>query len=180
MIRSEDFGARADRLARMTVPYLLVLFMYLGNIIFIDIVLTGVFKVPMFLMALFYWSIYRPTLLPTWLVFILGLLFDIFTDYPLGMNTLIFLLIQWLVRDQRKYLMSQNFVFIFFSFALVALAFFVYQWLLFGVLNGDFISALDWLLSFVLTVLLFPLAYIGLLITHKILPDPGVNMRLKS
>src|SRR5262245_20541391 len=105
-----SFGESLESSARRLVPYsLMALLLVLGSVHLPFAAGTDV-KAPLFLMGLYYWSIYRPTLIPPWLTFVCGILADLIGGLPIGLSAVIFVLVRWIVSDQRRFLMGQSFV----------------------------------------------------------------------
>ena len=121
-------------------------------------------------MAVYYWSIYRPTLMPPFLCFSVGLLLDILSGLPLGINAIIFTLVQWIVRDQRKFLMAQAYITTWAVFILVAAGAIFLQWGLYGLVSLQWSPVMPVLVSIAATILLFPVVTFLLILSHRILP----------
>ena len=62
------------------------------------------------LIACYYWTIYRPALMPSIALFFLGVLQDLVTGGPLGLMALVLLLVHWLVDAQRRVFLGKSFV----------------------------------------------------------------------
>lgn len=60
------------------------------------------------LMGIYYWTLTRPTLMPFYLVFLLGLGLDVITGQLLGLNALAFLIIAFVLHGQRRFLRGQS------------------------------------------------------------------------
>lgn len=167
--------AIAERLAllcRMLVPYALLAVLFILNIVPFNFIAGGSFKAAFLLMGVYYWSIFRPTLLPVWLVFVCGLLLDLLNFYPPGLNALIFVTVRWLVSDSRRFLMAQGFAMLWLVFGLVAAVSQSLQWLIYALLSHAFVPFLPVAASMGLAMALFPLVCIFLHMTHKALPNP--------
>ena len=121
------------------------------------------------LMAVYYWTILRPV--PPLAVFALGLVLDLLSAYPFGMNALVLVTVQALTGGQRKFLLGQSFLVIWAGFALVALGAGAVQWVLFCLFNLALVSAKSLLISVILSAVLFPLAALPLAAVHKALAD---------
>jgi len=121
------------------------------------------------LMAVYYWTILRSS--PLLAVFVLGLMLDLLSDYPLGMNALVLVLAQALTTHNRKFLLGQSFLVIWAGFALVALGAGILQWLLFCLYNFSLVSAKSMLISTALSAFLFPVAALPLAAVHRALSD---------
>jgi rod shape-determining protein MreD len=129
-------------------------------------------KIPFMMMGVYYWSIYRPRLLPIWMIFMFGILIDALTMMPIGLTALILLVTQKLILYQRRYLMGQSFAILWIGFGflyLVSLAVTLGVFKLMGVLEIKF-STLA--ISTCVAMLTFPFVIIVLHLTHKVLPPP--------
>lgn len=135
-----------------------------------SIPLTGEVRPHLLLAAVFYWAVYRPTLMPPWYVFILGLLTDILSGLPLGLNAFILVAVHWVVRTQRVYLMGQSFFGLWMGFAVTCFLAFSAQWILFAIVARSLVPASPSLASAGLTILVFPLISLLLVMIHRILP----------
>lgn len=165
---------------RLMVPFIWIFLLFILNLVAVSHPFPAEIKAPLFLMAIYYWSIYRPTLLPLWLVFIAGCLFDLISGYPLGLNALVFVMAQWFISTQRRFLTGQSFVMIWLGFAMLALLSGIVQWAVFGLFSAVWLPPGGALLSVLLGVTIFPVVCIILHITHKVLPAPLMVFGLKS
>lgn len=140
------------------------------NLIGFAIPYTGEIR-PMFvLMAVYYWAIYRPTLVPPFVVFALGIVMDIISDYPLGMNAFVLLAVQWSVRRQRVFLMGQSYGMVWIGWAAVCALAACLHWLLFSLFSWQVISPQPAISSVILSIGLYPLVTLILIGVHRILP----------
>ena len=162
----------------MILPYGAVFSLFLLNVIALPWPLSGDVKAPFILIAVYYWSLYRPTMMPAWLAFALGIAFDLVAGVPLGLNAFVFVSVQWIVSDQRRFLMGQSFVMIWLGFVFLTAAFILLQWLAIGALNLFWLPVMPALFSVLSGAALFPPVYALLHLTHKILPAPDVNFKI--
>ncbi len=70
--------------------------------------------------AVYYWSIYRPDLLPMAAVFAVGLFQDALAGMPLGLTALVLILVQYVVIAQRRFFHGKTFLVEWWGFMLVA------------------------------------------------------------
>lgn len=180
MYSFEPFYKQVETNLRLAIASLFILFLYLLNISAIYIPVGSDIKIPLFLMALYYWSIYRPTLLPIWLVFFAGLLMDFLGEAPIGFNALIFVMAHWLVSSQRKLFMAQSFVVLWFGFAILYTVSLLIKWVVIGSFQADWFEVSVLFLPILFGIVFFPPTYIMLHLTHKILPDSLSSMSLKA
>ena len=121
------------------------------------------------MMGIFYWSIYRPDLLPMWAAFLIGILADIVLDLPLGISALIFLLIRGIVVGQRRFFLTNTFPMAWAAFSVIALGAMGLNWVLFAMLHGEAVDPQILLWQYVILVGLFPLATVLLAYTQMVL-----------
>ncbi len=108
------------------------------------------------LMAAYFWTIYRPNLMPSIALFLLGLLQDLVTGGPLGLMALVLLLVHWLVDAQRRVFLGKSFVVAWWGFGLVALGAEGVIWLLACIYYDDLLGVKPFAFQFMLTVAIYP------------------------
>jgi rod shape-determining protein MreD len=123
------------------------------------------------LMAVFYWSVYRPDLVPALAVFALGVLQDLISGGPLGLTAIIYLGTYGIVLNQRKIFLGKPFTMSWWGFMMVAIAASFVRWLLSSILAGRLLDIHRMVTELGATILLFPLAVWLFVATHRrILP----------
>lgn len=150
----------------------IILFMLL-NIVSFSLPHAGDFKPFFLLMAVYYWAIYRPTVMPVFYTFILGVAMDLLAELPIGLNALIMIGIQFVIQRSRLYLMGQPYITVWLGFALVALCYALILWFTVSLFAMRFSPPMPIVPSMVATlfsILLFPLATLLLHAIHKALP----------
>ena len=164
---------RMENIVRLMVPQALLILLLFLNMASVPLPYAGLVKAHFVLMAVYYWSIYRPGLVPPFLCFALGLAMDVIGGAALGLNALVFILVQWIVRDQRRFLMGQPYIVIWAIFGLVALCATVLQWGLNGLAGGmQWPELLPVIAGTMVSLPLFPLVTLILVLTHRLLPMP--------
>lgn len=164
------FSKKLENFARFCVVYALI-----GVFVLLDLVS---FNIPHFqdirpcftLMALFYWSIYRPTLVPAWFAFLLGILLDTMGGLPIGLNAGLFVIAQYMVSGQRKMFMGQPFITVFFGYCFVSAITLFLQWGIYALVSGSRIPVEPILGMGALGIAFFPVALLVMNASHKILP----------
>jgi rod shape-determining protein MreD len=109
------------------------------------------------LMGVYYWAIYRPDLLPAWVAFLIGLLYDIIAGTPLGVNALVLLLVQGVSAAQRKFFLGKSFMVAWWAFGLLAAGAIGLSWLLVVILSARMFDATPVIFEYLLTMGVFPL-----------------------
>lgn len=126
---------------------------------------------PLFLlMAVYYWAVFRPTLIPPVMAFIWGVLFDVLAGFPIGMNALLLVFVQWIVRDQRLFLMGQSYGTLWLGFAVTVAGYSLAQWALFALMSFSLPDYKPAAAAGLLSVGLFPVVSLLLVSAHRLLP----------
>lgn len=167
----DEFSFRKlDDILRLAVPQLVFAFLFLASAIAWPFVNDAAFKPNFVLMALYYWAIYRPTIVPPAFCFVAGLLMDILTGVPVGLHAALYVLIQWLVCSQRRFLMGQPYLTTWFVFGLVMFGYLFLQWGLMGLSHFQWSYSNDLLIQAGVTFLMFPFVTMVLVLAHRVLP----------
>lgn len=114
------FPQRLDSWARAAVPLTLTLVVVVLEVVPLRLPSYAVIAPDLVLMAVFYWTVHRPDLLRAWGAFMVGLLDDILTGTPLGVSSLVLLLVHWTIISQHRMFRGMSFALLWFSFAIVA------------------------------------------------------------
>ena len=161
---------QVDVFVRIGVVYAFMFLFLILNIISTSVPLETKIEIPLVIMMIYYWSIYRPTLLPPLLIFVSGICFDLLCGWPLGVNTFVFLLVRQIISDQRIFLTSQPFIVVWIGFMVVCVAALFMQWAFFGLIHGQMANTTTILTLGVVSIAAFPVMAILLHFTHKFLP----------
>ena len=160
----EDYG-------RLFIPHMLLLILFILNITALPSLIPGYSLKPQFvLMAVYYWAIFRPTLLPPSFCFLLGLLMDMLTGMTPGVLALVFVITHWIARDQRRFLMGQPYLTNLAVFGVLASLSTIMQWGLYGLAHMRWDDLLPSMSSALASTLLFPFVTLLLVFTHRMLP----------
>jgi rod shape-determining protein MreD len=153
----QTFWQRLDMLARNLMPVTLALLLVIVNVIPTQI--PGLARVlPILpLIAIFYWSIHRPHLMPAVAVFLVGIFQDGLSGAPFGLHALIFLAVQGVVLFQHRFFIGKSFFVHWLGFALVSAGSSLLAWLLLSAFHAVFFSASLMALQYVTTLAAFPL-----------------------
>ena len=126
---------RLDQLGRELLPGFFAAILVLVSVVPLPLPQYGQVATALTLIPVYYWSLERPNLFPPVLAFELGLLQDLLSGSAIGGTALIFVVVQWVVRSQRRFLIGQPFVLVWWGFLPVALLAAVAEWVLFCTLN---------------------------------------------
>ncbi|MDH5556332.1 MAG: rod shape-determining protein MreD [Alphaproteobacteria bacterium] len=164
-----------DTVARNAAPTLLLLFLViLGQLPFSlpgDSAVTPYFV----LMAVFYWGLHRPDLLPAAVVFVVGLLQDALEGEPFGVNAFVLIAVYWFVSSQQRHFGERPFLVLWLIFGLIGLAAETLRWLLVAVLTTTMLTPWSVAFEYLMTVALYPLLTIAFALAQRALPRGGGN-----
>ena len=108
------------------------------------------------LISLYYWIVFRPDLMPYAAVFGLGIVQDAVAGAPFGLYALIYLLVQALVLNQRRFIVGKPFWVFWIGFAMVAPVAAFATWMLASLLRGTLLAPGTAFVALVMTIILFP------------------------
>jgi len=159
-----------ESLLRLSVPVLFLLFLFMWNMTPLPFTGGDFINPHLYLMGVYYWSMYRPTLVPPWLCFLAGIVTDIVINAPVGLNAFTFTLIQWIVNGQRRFLMGQPYIAIWAIFGLIVFAISIGQWTVLGLLHMRFPGFSSAIIDAAASFFLFPFISFIMVQTHRLLP----------
>lgn len=151
------FGQRLDIYTRNSLPVMVTLLLVLINVIPLHI--PGLSRiVPILpLMAVYQWTVYRPKLMPPLAVFFIGLMYDILSGAPIGVNAVVFLAVYGVVLYQQRFFVGKSFLVVWFGFGVVALVASVLSWLLVSILSASIVEPRAAIFQYLLNFGFFPL-----------------------
>ena len=164
---------KLDHLARQLTPFTLTFLLVLLDAVPLRIPHLQPISPAWPLIAVFYWILYRPDLMPPAAAFLLGLTQDTLSGAPLGVHAAIFVLAHLGITTQRRFFLGKSFAVLWLGFALLALCAFVLKWLLLTLFYLVVASPLPLALQMVVTIGCFPLLFWGLSRVQASLIDHG-------
>lgn len=126
----EDVWHRLDLIARKILPSFVTLLLIMVAMLPLRVPLLTPVIPALPLIAVYYWSVYKPNLMPVWAVFLVGLFQDLLAAGPAGVGILSLLLVYGLVESLRRFLVGAGFLAIWLVFVPVAAASSLSAWLL--------------------------------------------------
>ena len=159
-----------DIILRFCVSYILMFILLILSAVSFALPLSVTIEISFMSMIIYYWAIYRPTLIPPLLVFIIGIVLDLLGGLPVGLNAFIFLTLRQIISDQRLFLMGQPFIVIWLVFAVVSTVVLLFQWVLFGFIHWEWTPIQPVILSIISGTFFFPVVGAILYLSHRILP----------
>jgi rod shape-determining protein MreD len=148
---------KLDHAARRAVPMTITIFLLLLGLV--PLHWPGLPSLaPMYtLMAVYFWSVYRPDGFGYGAAFGVGIVEDLLVGTPLGSTALALLLCQWVVFNQQKFFNNRPFPEVWLAFAVVAVVTGLVRWICIGLFStAGFLPPGDILASIILTIVLYP------------------------
>lgn len=149
-------ASRLGLALRGMVPLVLTLCLVLLTVVPYNVPGLAVVTPSLAMMAVFYWSIYRPDLLPATAAFLVGLTQDALGGGPLGLTALVLVLVHGVVVSQRRVFVGKSFFVAWWGFAIVAAGAFALSWLLASLWSGALMPGGPVFFQGLLTVVLYP------------------------
>ena len=148
---------RASQLGRNATPAIITLFLVFFTLMPLNLPGSEVIMPPLALMAVYYWSIYRPDLMPAAMAFAAGLMFDMLSGGPPGLHAFVFVVVQAVAASQRSFFLGKVFPVEWLGFCLVAAATFLVLWALGSLYVGAIVKGSVLAIQALLTITLYPI-----------------------
>lgn len=147
---------RLDLLARQLLPFALSCLLIIVAMVPLRIPDVVPVLPSVTLIAVYYWTIHRPDLMPLWAVFLLGLFQDLIGAAPVGLGILALFVVAGVVRSQWRFFAHASFAVIWSLFGLVAAAAVLTMWVLLCLLEATLLDPQPALFQFFATVAFYP------------------------
>ena len=125
---------------------------------------------PFSLMAIYYWGLFRESLMPFWFVFLLGLLQDALLWSPLGASSLTFLLFRMLVLGQKRLLTRDTFWSLWMGYAVLSLFACLVFWMAVSYAATQWLPAESGLMQWVVGAACYPFMHLLFTRIYKHIP----------
>lgn len=150
------FWQKLDRAGRNVAPFAVTVLLVLAGMVPVHVPAYAPVAPALGLMAVYYWAIHRPDLLRPSAVFIIGLLQDMLSGAPMGLNAMVLVTAHATVLHQRRFFLASTFTLMWFGFGLIVFGSAFLQWAAYSVLNGTLLRLDTVLAQATLTLALFP------------------------
>ena len=119
------------------------------------------------LIAMIYWTLYRPDLIQIYLIISLGIMVDVIQGYSVWVHTFTFLLINFLSTSQFTFFYRKPFYFIWVGVAMIVLIYYSIISSYRGLLLHSNLDLFSLMASFLLTVFCIPIVFRAMLYCHR-------------
>jgi rod shape-determining protein MreD len=137
-------------------PFLLTVFFILCVRIPVG---TGVSTnmIPMLgLMYVFYWTINRRRIVPVWSVFLLGLVEDLVVGGPIGILSILLVVVHGGLDNNRRFFVNRSFILSWLGFSIICIGISIMYWFLEVFHFGGFLSPLPLIFKSISTIIFYP------------------------
>ncbi len=126
---SQVIWTRLDGAARGLTPFALTVLLIVFGMVPLGIPNFAPIMPALGVIAVFFWLVYRPDLMPAWAVFLVGLIQDLLGGGALGVGVFVLLVVYAALAGQRRYIAQASFLLVWLAFVPVAAGAFVLTWL---------------------------------------------------
>lgn len=167
-----SLGRRLDITARCGFPACITVLLMLITQAPLDIRGQATLLPAVALCCVWFWSVFRPALMPPPVVFLIGLLMDLLGYLPLGVGAFTLLAAHGTAISLRRSLSRRGFTWIWAVFAIVAAVASLVIWLLTMLLTFRLLSPDPAIFIAVLTVSIYPVLAIPFASAHRSIANP--------
>lgn len=148
---------RLDTIARRILPFALTVLLALAAAVPTHVPGLAPMVPAVALISVYYWTIFRPDLMPALAVFAIGLFQDILSGMPLGVNALVLLLVYGIVLGQRRFFLGKSFLVMWWGFLLIVAGAFTLVWLALSALGTTLFDPMPAVFQAAVTLAVFPI-----------------------
>lgn len=156
---------------RLAAVYVLLGVLLAMNVVDVPLLGKDGGRIAVLLAGIYFWSIYRPTLLPYPLVFCGGLVLDFLGGGLVGLYALCFMVMVMLVRGQRRFLLGQSWPVVWAGFCVAAAVVTAFQYLAYAVSALSVPPIAPVAINLIVSTLLYPLLLPLMMLLNRALSD---------
>jgi len=153
---SQMIWTRLDGTARGLVPFAFTVLLIMFGMVPIGIPNLAPVMPALGVIAVFFWLVYRPDLMPAWAVFLVGLIQDLLGGGALGVGVFVLLVVYAALAGQRRYLAQASFFLVWLAFLPVAAGAFVLSWLFNSLIADALLAPGPAVFQYLSTVAFYP------------------------
>ena len=147
---------RLDFVARNLTPLLVSLCLVVASVVPLRLPHVSFIVPALALMAVYYWGLHRSDLMPAPAIFGIGVLQDILSGGPIGVNALIFLAVYGICVSQRRFFYGKAFIVVWWGFMVMAGAALAIEWALNAAITEMMISPGPAYYKYLTSIALYP------------------------
>ena len=108
------------------------------------------------IIVIFYWTVYRPDLVPPFVLFLIGLIDDVVMGTPLGLMACVFVLLYGVTLTQRQFFLGKPFYVTWLGFSVISAVCICLIWVLVALFAGRLGIVITPFIKYTITLLTFP------------------------
>ena len=162
-----------DLASRKLTPFLLSLVLVILNLVPLHLPGYATISPNFALMAIYYWALHRPSLLPSGAVFIVGLLQDVMSGGPIGQNAAILVVVYIIAISQARFFYGKSFFVVWWGFMVVSLCVTTMEWIIASLLDASMLAPEPAFYECAMTVAAYPIFGWLFVQVHRTLPQEG-------
>ncbi len=159
-----------DLAARKLTPFLLSLVLVVLNLVPLQLPGYAVISPNFALMAVYYWALHRPSLLPSGAVFLVGLLQDFLSGGFIGQNAAILMVVYIIAASQARFFYGKSFFVVWWGFMVVSLGVAALEWTVATIFAGRLLAPEPALYECAMNVAAYPIFGWLFVQVHRTLP----------
>ena len=159
-----------DLAARKLTPFLLSLVLVVLNLVPLQLPGYAVISPNFALMAVYYWALHRPSLLPSGAVFLVGLLQDFLSGGFIGQNAAILMVVYIIAVSQARFFYGKSFFVVWWGFMVVSLGVAALEWTVATIFAGRLLAPEPALYECAMNVAAYPIFGWLFVQVHRTLP----------
>jgi len=152
-----SLAGRAANIARAGVPFAISAFLILAAMLPYGLPKSSQAAPVLALISVYYWSVFRPELMPAGAAFLLGLLVDVLSGGPPGLNALVLILVHWAAAGQRRTLAGKSFAVGWLGYLLIAAGAAIINWVFASLFHTTAIASVPLVVSHAIGTAAYPL-----------------------
>ncbi len=154
---SQIVWTRLDGTARNLTPFAFTVLLIVFGMVPLGVPNFGPIMPALGVIAVFFWLVYRPDLMPAWAVFLVGLIQDLLGGGALGVGVFVLLVVYAVLVGQRRYLAQANFFLVWLAFVPVAAGAFFLTWLFNSLISDTLLASGPAVSQYLSTVVFYPI-----------------------
>ncbi|MBO88441.1 MAG: rod shape-determining protein MreD [Rickettsiales bacterium] len=159
-----------DIAARKFTPFLVALALVIVNLVPLHLPGYATISPDLVLMAVYYWALHRPSLMPAIAVFILGLFQDFLSGGPIGLSAGSLILVFAVAVSQARFFYGKSFLVVWWGFMMVSVGVGIIQWSVACIFLGRLISPDPALFECAMNIAAYPILGWLFFQIHRTLP----------
>jgi rod shape-determining protein MreD len=151
--------------------YFFLFILLIMNVIDIPFLGTESGRLSLLLVGIYFWTVYRPSLLPFPLIFALGLMLDFLSGGLIGLYAFCFMVMVIIVKGQRRFLLGQSWPVVWAGFCVAVFVVTAFQFLAYSLSLWSFPPLLGVAFNLIISFLLYPLLLPVMMLLNRQLSD---------